>query len=165
MEICPNKTVEVNNAAHGVSSDLRGPRPRRFLHSNAKRPDAPELPRDVVTAHHAEHFAADLSLDNGPPGDEAEVEPVVDHGEAAAGELRGTQQLSAHAVAVLDWLEGEPAFGGEFATDALDLPPRQSANQVGADAQCRVVNAARVASLNELVGALIHRPVHLRAEA
>src|SRR5215831_17683581 len=59
-----------------------------LLPINAESSGATDLPGDVAAAHDAHHLAADLPLDHRPPWDQAEAEPVIDHGKAAAGELR-----------------------------------------------------------------------------
>lgn len=49
---------------------------------------ATELPRNFAPAHHAHYLATDLAFNDWAPRDEAEAPSIVDHGKAAAGELR-----------------------------------------------------------------------------
>ena len=62
------------------------------LNPHAKRSGATELPGNIFTAHHARYFTADLILEHRPPWNQAETEPVVDHGKSAARQLRRTDQ-------------------------------------------------------------------------
>src|SRR5260370_150564 len=77
----------------------------------------PKLLGDVVAAHHAHHLATDLLLDDRPPGDQAEAQPVVDHGETAAGQLCRAQKLAAHRLPFLDGLEGKTPLGRQLPAD------------------------------------------------
>jgi hypothetical protein len=92
------------------------------LNPNAKCSGATELPGDVFTAHHTRYFTADLVLEHRPPQDQAETEPVVDHGKSAAGQLRRTQKLSTYGLPLLNRREGKTPLGGELAAGPLSLP-------------------------------------------
>jgi hypothetical protein len=78
----PSRHVELEQRITGMHQGVL-----TLLYANAERPDTPKLPGDVVAAHHAHHLATDLLLDHRPPGDQAEAQPIVDHGETAAGKL------------------------------------------------------------------------------
>jgi hypothetical protein len=58
------------------------------LRTKAETSSAAELPRHLAGAHHAHHLTTNLVLDDRAPRDEAQAQPIVDHGKAAAGELR-----------------------------------------------------------------------------
>ena len=77
------------------------------LNPNAKCSAATELPGNIFAAHLAHYFTADLVLEHRPLRDQAETEPVVDHGKSAAGQLRQTHKLSAHGLALFNRPEGK----------------------------------------------------------
>src|SRR5262245_26033796 len=95
------------------------------LETDAESDGATELPGDIAAARHAHHVAADLLLEYGPPRHQVEAEPVVDHREAAAGELHRTEKLATDRLTLVDGLEGEAAFAGELPADAFDFLSRQ----------------------------------------
>src|SRR5215510_1860208 len=134
------------------------------LETNAEPDRTPELPGDVATAHHAHHLAPDLLLEHRPPRHQTEAEPVVDHGKAPAGELGGADKLAADRLSLADGLEGQAAFGGELATDALDLLTRQRAKEVGLDPQLALGRPTGVPLPDQLFGTPLEGFAHLGAE-
>src|SRR5262249_34929814 len=56
--------------------------------------------QEISSPHQTHDFTADLVPERWPPWDQAQTEPVVDHGKSAAGQLRRTQNLSTHGLAL-----------------------------------------------------------------
>ena len=116
-----------------------------------------------MAAHHTHDFTADLILEHWPPWDQAETEPVVDHGESAAGQLRRAQKFSAHGLALLNRREGKTPLGGEFAAGALHLRVLKSQDEIGSRPP-RAVDCSRSMALpDQLVGAPIESLADLDA--
>jgi hypothetical protein len=86
---------------------------RRFLQANPERSGATEMPGDAIAVHHADYLTANLALDHRPPRDHADADPTVDHGKAAARELRGAKQFTTHCLAILNLDEGKTALRAE----------------------------------------------------
>jgi hypothetical protein len=78
-----------------------------YLNPNTKCSGATQLPGNIFTAHRTHDFTTDLVFEHRPPRDQAETEPVVDHGKSAAGQLRRAQKLSTHGLALLNRREGK----------------------------------------------------------
>jgi hypothetical protein len=110
-------------------------------------------------------LATDLLFDYRPPRNQAEAEPIVDHGEPAAGELRRTEKLAAHRLPLVDGLESEAAFGRQFSTDALDLLASKGADEVGSNPRPALGRPAAVPLPDQLVGAPLQGLTHLGAES
>lgn len=64
-----------------------------YLNPNAKCSSATELPGNIFAAHRTHDFTADLILEHRPPWDQAETEPIIDHGKSATGQSRRPHKL------------------------------------------------------------------------
>ena len=62
-----------------------------------------------------------MLFERGPPRNQAEAEPVVDHGEPSTRKLRGADQRPGNVVSRNGGLPFPPPIGGERAADALDI--------------------------------------------
>ena len=60
-------------------------------------------------------------LQHGLPGYELEAEPVLDHGEAPAGEIGNARQPAGYTLALPGRGVGQATLGGHHLADALDL--------------------------------------------
>src|SRR5215472_7960198 len=136
-----------------------------YLNPNAKCSSATELPGNIFAAHHTHDFTADLILEDRPPWDQAETEPVVDHGKSAAGQLRRAQKLSTHGLALLNRREGKTPLGGEFAAGPLHLLVLKSQDEIDSRPP-RAVDCSRgMALLDQLLGTPIESLADLGAES
>ena len=136
-----------------------------YLNPNAKCSGATELPGNIFAAHRTHDFTADLVLEDRPPWDQAETEPVVDHSKSAAGQLRRAQKLSTHGLALLNRREGKTPFGGELAAGSLHLLILKRQDEIGSRPP-RAVDCSRGMALpDQLVGAPIESLADLAAES
>jgi hypothetical protein len=72
----------------------------------------------------------DLILDHWPPRNQTETEPAVNHSEPSACELHRAKELAAESLALVNRMEGQPPFGCELETNALDLLAAERIDQV-----------------------------------
>src|SRR5215472_12907070 len=136
-----------------------------YLNPNAKCSSATELPGNIFAAHHTHDFTADLILEDRPPWDQAETEPVVDHGKSAAGQLRRAQKLSTHRLALLNRREGKTPLGGELAAGPLHLLVLKSQDEIGSRPPRAIDRSQGMALPDQLVGAPIESLTDLGAES
>jgi hypothetical protein len=135
------------------------------LNPNAKCSRAIELPGNIFAAHHTRVFTTDLVLEHRPPWDQAETEPVVDHGKSAAGQLRRTQGLSTHGLALLNRREGKTPLGGELAASPLHLLVLKNQDEIGSRPPRTVDCSLGMALPDQLGGAPIESLADLDAES
>ena len=135
------------------------------LNPNAKCSGATELPGNIFAAHYTYDFTADLILEHRPPRDQAEAEPVVDHGKSAAGQLRRAHKPSAHGLALFNRREGKTPLGRELAPGPLHLLLLKSQDEIDSQPP-RAVGCSRGMALpDQLVGAPIESLADLDAES
>jgi hypothetical protein len=135
-----------------------------YLNPNAMCSGTTELPGNIFAAHHTYDFTADLILEHRPPWDQAEIEPVVDHGKSAAGQLRRAQKLSTHGLALPNGREGKTPLGGELAVGPLDLLLLKSQDEIGSRPPRAVGCSEGMALPDQLVGAPIESLADLDAK-
>jgi hypothetical protein len=120
-------------------------------------------PRVCLIPHLAHDFMADFVLEHRPLRDQAETEPVVDHGKSAAGQLRQTQKLSAHGLALFNRPEGKTPLGGELAACPLHFLLLKGRDKIGSWSP-RAVDCSRGME-DQLVDAPIESLTDLDAES
>ena len=73
---------------------------------------AADIPLNITARHHdSADLLANLLLKRGPPGNELEAEPVIDHREATRRKRQALATEPADAFALGSWLIGEACFG------------------------------------------------------
>ena len=118
-----------------------------------------------MTPHDAHDLTADFPFDDGPPRHEAEAEPVIDHGEASAGELSCADQPAADGLAVLDWPEAETSFRGKFLAYPLDLLTLECRQKIVSSPQAPALSAPGMALSDQFLLAPFKRISDLGAKA
>src|SRR6266540_5320469 len=99
-----------------------------------------------------------MLLEGGPPGHEAEAQPVIDHGEPAARKLRGTDQLAADIVAGSGWPPFPSTLGRERRAGSLDVSGLEPLEQVSRGSDPAVAKVRGI----PLVGQPSPAPIHCR---
>src|SRR5215469_2145020 len=126
-----------------------------YLNPDAKCSGAAELPGNIFAAHRTHDFTTDLILKHRPPWDQAETEPVVDHGKSAAGQSCRPHKLSTHSLALFNRREGKTPLGGEFAAGPLYFLLLKGRDKIDSWPPRAVDCSRRMALPDQLVGALI----------
>jgi hypothetical protein len=105
-----------------------------------------------------------MLLERGPPGHEAEAQPVIYHGEPAAEKLRRTDQLAADIVAG----NGGPPFpstlGRERRAGTLDVADLEPLDQVSRCSDPAVAKVRGISLVSQPSPAPIQCRLHLSAE-
>jgi len=109
-------------------------------------------------------MAAKLLFERGRPGNELETEAVVDHGEAAGGEREALAVGTSDVFAAPRALEELAGFGCEFLAERFHFPVAQRVDQVAVEGDARA-GAFGKAPFDQMLGATLHRLLHLGAEA
>jgi hypothetical protein len=101
-------------------------------HSYPQPPFPAEAPFDAASsiAHCASDVLADALVEHGLPRHELESDAVIDHGEAAAGELGGADKRAADIFAGLGGGERQTAFGSHGLADTSHLRTLQIGDKI-----------------------------------
>lgn len=106
-----------------------------------------------------------MLLERRPPRDQAEAEPIIDHGEPAAGKLSRTDQPTANMVAG----NGRPPFpaplGGERPAGALDVAGLKPLNEIFGGSDPAITKVSGIALVGQPTPALGQRRRHFPAES
>ncbi len=98
------------------------------------KPQAPlpaEGPVDPAAGHaNSGDLQPDPALQRLVPWHETEAQPVIDHREASAGQLRAASQLACELVAGCHGLPFSPLFRSHRAPDAFDLTRLEALDEV-----------------------------------
>jgi hypothetical protein len=108
---------------------------------------------------------ADLILEHRPPRDQAETEPIVDHGKSAAGQLRRPHKLSAHGLAFFNRREGKTPLRGERAAGPPHFLPLKGRDKIDSWTPRAVDGSRSMALPDQLVGAPIESLPDLDSES
>jgi hypothetical protein len=131
-------------------------------------PDREQAPAETVRdrAYHFDNgFTADLILEHWPPRDQAEAEPIIDHGKSAAGQLRRLHKLSAYGLALFERREGKTPLSGELAAGPLHFLQLKGRDKIDSWPP-RAVDCSRGMALpDQLGGAPIKSLTDLDAES
>src|SRR3984893_19165110 len=106
-------------------------RSRCWGHLQPQPPLPAKTPFDAASsAHCAGDMLADALVEHGLPRHQLETDAVIDHGEAAAGELRGADKRAADIFASLGGGERQTAFGSHGLADTIDLRTLQIGDKI-----------------------------------
>src|SRR5882672_3089723 len=105
-----------------------------------------------------------MLLERGPPGHEAEAQPIIDHGEPAAGKLRRTDQLAADIVSGNGGPPLPSALGRERRADTFDVSGLEPLDQVSRRSDPAVAKVRGISLVSQPSPAPIHCRRYLSAE-
>ena len=106
-----------------------------------------------------------MLFERGPPRNQAEAEPVVEHGEPSARKLRGTDQRSGDMVARQGRLPCPAPFHGEGPAGALDIASLQPLHHISGNPDPPVADIRGIALVSQPSSAPGQRGGHVAAEA
>ncbi len=99
--------------------------------SEAQPAFAPEAPIDpAAVRHRACDGLAEMAFELRSPGDERESEAIVDHGEAARGEIEALPERPCDGFALGWFVVGKPGLCAEVLTDGVQFAVAQGGQQI-----------------------------------
>src|SRR5690606_621175 len=114
----------------------------------------------TASADDAGHLTAELLFEGAGPRDEAEAEPVVDHGEAAGREREALAHDARDLFARRGGAIGKPGLAGDLRPNGVQLALTQRVEHSALEHRA-LAEATRQPLADEMIGARVHRPAHL----
>src|SRR5258708_28343944 len=125
---------------------------------------APEIPDDAAIGRRdSGDVAATLLVKRGCPRHQTEAQSVVDHGEAAGGEIEASRVGACHMLADGRSPVWHPTLAGEFGACSIEFTLPQRREQIAREDDTLAV-AARQPLLHQVIGPRVHRRAGLRTE-
>ena len=106
-----------------------------------------------------------MLFERGPPWDQAEAEPVVDHGVPSTHKLRGSDQRSGDMVARQGRLPCPAPFRGEGPAGALDIASLQPLHHISGNPDLPVADIRGIALISQPSPAADQRSRYVAPEA
>src|SRR3990167_7759943 len=126
---------------------------------------AAQRPVDAAAgADDAGHLAAELLFEGAGPGNEAETQAIVDHGEAAGGEREALTNDAGDLLAGRSRAVCKPGLARDLRADGIQLALAQRVEHSALEHRA-LAEATRQPLADEMISARVHRTPHLRAES
>ena len=135
----------------------------RYL-SDTEAALAAERPFNCAIAHDPRNLASELALECRPPRHEREPEPVVNHGEAARGEVQTPTIRPGEGLALYKRPMRKPGFRGHLRCSGVQFVPTQSVEEI-AGKDDAVALPAHETFARQMIDPRLQRIMDLAAEA